>query len=170
MTARLPATAPTSGRGRQRGALSGDGRGGEGPASERGLPPAGGRRRGPRRNSGGRSWIAPARRRGRGAGLADSCARLARPALRAAIRAADPEHARTARQRDVRPAARSVAAGLPVAERSHNRIVEAMEAALPGGASAAPWRAWKGGTAPAAMRCAPRCSAPMTGWCPTSAW
>jgi vacuolar iron transporter family protein len=29
----------------------------------------------------------------------------------------------------------AVAAGLPVAERSHNRIVEAMEAALPGGAS-----------------------------------
>ncbi len=34
---------------------------------------------------------------------------------------------------DLQPEA--VAAGLPVAERSHNRIVEAMEAALPGGAS-----------------------------------
>src|SRR5260370_17197776 len=34
---------------------------------------------------------------------------------------------------DLQPEA--VAAGLPVAERSHNRIVEAMEAALPGAAS-----------------------------------
>src|SRR6266850_595674 len=40
-------------------------------------------------------------------GLAHAFAGLARPALRTAIRAADPEHPRTARQRDVRPAARS---------------------------------------------------------------
>ena len=62
-------------------------------------------------------------------GLAHALARLAGAPLRAAIRPADPERARAPRQRPLRPQPEAVAGGLPGAERSHNRIVEAMAAA-----------------------------------------
>ena len=76
----------------------------------------------------------------------------------------------TLEQRDVGQyddQAEAVAHGLPAAERSHARIVRAIEAVrrrhrrLPGSTL---WRVWKAGIARwAGTRCAPPCSARMTG-------
>ncbi len=74
----------------------------------------------------------------------------------------------TLEQRDVGQyddQAEAVAHGLPAAERSHARIVRAIEAAPPGGlCRAARSRDWKAAIARlAGTRCAPPCSARMTG-------
>ena len=105
------------------------------------------------------------------AGLADAGAGLARAALRAAIRAADPEHARssataastTASPRRSPAGCRRPSARTTASSRRWRRR-------CPAAPRAAAWRGSKGATAAAATRCAPRCSAPMTGWSPTSAW
>jgi vacuolar iron transporter family protein len=75
---------------------------------------------------------------------------------------------RDSAQYDRQPEA--VAGGLPSAERSHNRIVQAvvgsMRSGLPGGVLAR----LEGGIDWAAMRCALRFWAPTTASSPTSAW
>ena len=72
-------------------------------------------------------------------------------------------------QYDSQPEA--VAGGLPAAERSHERIVEAVAGALPARRLPAPrWRNTRAATAAAATHCERRCSAPMTGSSPISAW
>jgi vacuolar iron transporter family protein len=53
----------------------------------------------------------------------------------------------------------AVAGGLPDAERSHNRIVQAIAASVPADYRATRWRGSKGVTASAAMRCAQPCLA-----------
>ena len=76
---------------------------------------------------------------------------------------------RDSRQYDNQPDA--VAGGLASAERSHNRIVQAVVAVPPGGNFR--WRARPPRGPPPRWRqcaCARRCSAPMTGWSPISAW
>src|SRR6266446_2024885 len=76
----------------------------------------------------------------------------------------------TLEQRDVGQydaQAEAVAGGLPAAERSHARVVQAMRARPRAGCRAAHWPGSKAGTGQsAATRCAPRCSAPMTGSSP----
>jgi hypothetical protein len=66
---------------------------------------------------------------------------------------------------DTQPEA--VAGGLPAAERSHARIIEALAAPSVGAFSGPTIARLEGGIAPlAAMRCAPPCSGPMTGCAP----
>jgi hypothetical protein len=63
----------------------------------------------------------------------------------------------------------AVAGGLPMAERSHNRVIQAVVDSLPGGVSGARWRGSRAATAWAAMRCARRCWGPTTASSPISA-
>ena len=72
-------------------------------------------------------------------------------------------------QYDAQPEA--VAGGLPAAERSHARVVEALGSVVPGRAAGSALARLEGRhRALAATRCAPRCSAPMTGSSRISAW
>ena len=90
----------------------------------------------------------------RGASGRDSC-----------CRSSTRSSAATSTQYDAQPEA--VAAGLPAAERSHARIIEAAERPVRGGFRAARSPGSRAGTArSAAMRCARPCSAPMTGSSP----
>jgi len=89
---------------------------------------------------------------------------LARPALRTAIRAADLEHARTARQRAIRRAAgsrrRRIAGSRALAHKGRRGDGVGVARRRLGQQPGAPGRAPR---APAATRCAPRCSAPNDG-------
>ena len=88
---------------------------------------------------------------GCGPGWRTPGAGLAGAPLRPAIRAADGQHARAPRQRrTMTTSRRRVAGGLPAAERSHARIVQAMAGAVAGRRS--PAARWRGSRAAIAGR------------------